>query len=216
MDEDGRFRVTEEQMVVPAAPGPGVERKAVLRRHELSVVRSDLRGFTAFCEVNGADAAVELLRDYYATVAAEVMAFGASIKEHAGDGTLVLVGAIEPSSDHAERAVAMSLSIMVRAEEFLAPHRGAGTVTGLGIGVASGVVSVGSVEAGTRVEPVAVGAAVNLAARLCARAGPGQILVDFRTLQLVRGGGSPRFEALEQARLKGFARPVPIFQAIRA
>jgi adenylate cyclase len=75
-------------------------------------------------------------------------------------------------------------------------------------------VTVGTIDAGGRLETVAIGAAVNLAARLCARAGAGQILVDERTVELVGAGRDRRLERLEAAELKGFARPVSIFQAI--
>ncbi len=184
-----------------------------LRRHELSVVAVDLRGFTAFSESAEPAEAVELLREYYGMVGSVVQAFGGMIKEHAGDGTLALVGAAGPSRDHAERAVAMTFAILAGAERFLAPRRSAGLDLGIGIGVASGPVTVGTIEAASRIEPVAVGQPVNLAARLCARALAGEILVDERTLERIREETSGRFEPLEVAALKGFAHPVPIFHA---
>ncbi len=186
---------------------------ATLRRHELSVLAVDLRGFTAFSEAAPPGETIELLRDYYGTVGAIVEAFAGTIKEHAGDGTLALVGAGGPSRDHAERAVAMAFAVLSHGERILSPRRGAGFELGLGVGVASGPVTVGAIEAASRVEPVAVGRPVNLAARLCARAGAGQILVDERTLEHIQGTLGGRFERLEIATLKGFSRPVPIFHA---
>jgi class 3 adenylate cyclase len=185
-----------------------------LHRHELSVVACDLRGYTHFSASVPPDEVVDLLREHYRRIGEIVATFRGVIKDHAGDGTLVLVGAARPSEDHADRAVAMAFAIAARADEVLLRWRRDGIEIGLGIGVASGEVTVGSIEAGSRVEPVAVGAAVNLAARLCARARPGQILVDERTVALAQGEKIGRLQRLEIAELKGFATPVPIFQAV--
>ena len=65
---------------------------------------------------------------------------------------------------------------------------------------------------GEHLEYAAVGPAVNLAARLCARAGPGQVLLDQRTVGLLGAGDDSRgVTHVEEASLKVFARPVPIY-----
>jgi len=194
------------------ADGRGVR----VRRLELTVVACDLRGYTRFSSTVAPEDVVELLADYYLTIDETVAAFQGSIKDHAGDGTLALVGASSPVGDHAERALAMALSIGVQTEEMFGWWRSAGIEIGLGIGVASGEVLVGDIATGSRVEPVAIGAAVNLAARLCARACAGQVLVAERTVELVREDACRRLERLEPALLKGFAQPIPIFRATLA
>jgi adenylate cyclase len=185
-----------------------------LERHELSVVACDLRGFTLFSSSVAPEHVVELLRQYYGSIDDVVAAFRGRIKDHAGDGTLVLVGAARPSRDHAERALGMALAIAGLGDELRRSWRHAQIEIGLGIGVASGEVTVGAIEAGSRIESVAVGAAVNLASRLCARARAGQVLVDERAAALLRHERH-RLEPLESAKLKGFARPVAVFQALR-
>jgi class 3 adenylate cyclase len=183
-----------------------------LRRHELTVLACDLRGFTAFLEAADPEKVVALLRDYYSAVAEVVATFGATIKDHAGDGVLVLVGANGPSDGHARRAVQLAVAIRERADAALLRARGPeGSVT-LGIGIASGDVTVGEIEAGSRLESIAVGTPVNLAARLCARAGSGQILLDEGTATLIGAGATTELEPLEAVRLKGFARAVRVFE----
>jgi class 3 adenylate cyclase len=87
-----------------------------------------------------------------------------------------------------------------------------GLDVGLGIGLASGYVTVGAIGAERRLEYVAVGPPVNLAARLCALAESGQILADQRTVGLIGdNGGVNRFEKLDPVALKGFARAVTVF-----
>lgn len=184
-----------------------------LRRHELSVVACDLRGYTRVSSTVAPEAVVELLAEYYAAIEETVATFRGSIKDHAGDGTLVLVGALRPCRDHAERAVAMALAIGLRSEDLFGGWRLRGIEIGLGIGVASGEVLVGEIRTDSRVEPVAVGASVNLASRLCARAAAGQVLVAEGTVELLRDEARARIERLEAAELKGFAQPIPIFRA---
>ena len=190
-----------------ARPGANV------RRHELSVVACDLRGYTRFSSTVAPEDVVDLLAEYYRAMEETVAAFRGAIKEHAGDGTLVLVGSARPTRDHAERALAMALAIGLRSEELFDSWRSGGIDIGLGVGVASGEVLVGDIRTDSRVEPVAIGAAVNLAARLCARAAAGQVLVAEGTVERVGVDVRRRIERLEPAELKGFAHPIPIFAA---
>lgn len=184
-------------------------------RVSLSVVVCDLRGFTAFSEVAAAEEVVQLLTEYYDAVGRVVTGVGGTVKDHAGDGVLCLVGAPVAYDDHAERAVALALELRTRATEVLTPWRRVGVELGLGIGVASGYVTVGAIRGATHLEYIAVGAAVTLASRLCQQAEPGQILVDQRTVALVGDHASGhRLEQLRTAELKGFARPVTIFELL--
>jgi len=181
-------------------------------RVELSVVACDLRGFTAFSETAAPEDVMQLLEDYYGTVGAVVSEFGGSIKDFAGDGILALVGAPIPYEDHAARAVGMALKIRDRAHAILRHWRDLGLELGLGVGVASGFVTVGAVGNTERLEYAAIGPPVNLAARLCSRAEAGQVLADPRAVGLVGNARNGyRFEKIETAELKGFARPVSIF-----
>ena len=83
---------------------------------------------------------------------------------------------------------------------------------GVGVGVASGFVTVGVIGSASRLEYTAVGPAVNLASRLCSEAAHGEVLVDARTTQML-GGGAPASGLLpgEALRLKGFPQPVPSY-----
>ncbi len=181
-------------------------------RIQLSVVACDLRGFTAFSETTAPEEVMQLLQQYYDTVGDAVIESGGTIKDFAGDGVLALVGAPLPFSDHAQRAVAMARKIHERGLHVLSRWRNLGIDLGLGVGVASGYVTVGALGSERRLEYAAVGPPVNLAARLCALAEPGQILVDQRTVGLLgEDGGAQGFTKLEPVTLKGFTRPVTVF-----
>ncbi len=184
-------------------------------RTELSVVACDLRGFTAFTETAAPEEIMQLLEDYYAAVGEVVGGFDGSISNFAGDGILALVGAPISHADHAARAVGMALAIRERVVAILSRWQRLGLDLGVGLGVASGFVTVGVIGGGTRLEYTAVGPAVNLAARLCARAEAGQVLAEPRIAGSVGDGGRGyRFVRLEAAELKGFARPITIFAVV--
>jgi class 3 adenylate cyclase len=79
---------------------------------------------------------------------------------------------------------------------------------GVGVGVASGQVTVGVIGGASRLEYTAVGAAVNLASRLCSEAAHGEVLVAERTRKLVEASALAReLRTGEALRLKGFAKP---------
>jgi class 3 adenylate cyclase len=181
-------------------------------RVELSAVACDLRGFTAFAETAAPEEIMTLLEEYYAAVGESVVRFGGSISNFAGDGILALVGAPIAHVDHARRAVGMALDLRDRTGGILSRWRERGLAVGVGVGVASGFVTVGVIGGTERLEYTAVGPAVNLAARLCARAEAGQILADARVVAAAgRESDGYRVQQLETAELKGFARPVTIF-----
>jgi len=176
---------------------------------ELSVVCCDLRGFTAFTAATSSQKVIRILREYYDAVGAAASECGGTIKDQAGDGVLILVGAPISFSDHAPRALGMARRIRETGMEITARWSDVDLRLGVGVGVASGFVTVGVIGAASRLEYTAVGPAVNLASRLCSEAEHGQVLIDPRTLELL--GGEARSHQLqlgEALKLKGFQQPV--------
>src|ERR1051325_2639001 len=119
-------------------------------RVELSVVACDLRGFTAFAETGAPEEVMKVLEEYYSAAGRAVAQFGGTIKDFAGDGILALVGAPIPLADHARRAVEMALAVRDRGDEALVRWRRLGLDLGLGVGVASGFATVGTIGAAGR------------------------------------------------------------------
>ncbi|HXG29008.1 MAG TPA: adenylate/guanylate cyclase domain-containing protein [Nevskiales bacterium] len=186
----------------------GLSKVLQRERRPLSVVLCDLRGFTAYAREHDSGKVVNLLERYYNVVGEVASEYGGTIKDHAGDGVLILVGAPLPLKDHARRAALMSLEIMRRVPPVLSE---AGANLGLGIGVATGKATVGAIRGAGRLEYVAVGTPVNLAARLCSRAAGGEILADDRTQAALRPDDAVVVSAREPEQLKGFPEPVPVY-----
>jgi adenylate cyclase len=182
------------------------------RTLELSVVYCDLRGFTAFSEATSSTRVIRILREYYDAVGGAAEQFGGTIKDQAGDGVLILVGAPIPFPDHAHRALALAKRIRDVGIELCSRWSDAELQLGVGIGVASGFATVGVIGAASRLEYTAVGPAVNLAARFCAEAAPGEVLVDERTWQLVAEEAKrDELRPGDALVLKGFQQPVPSY-----
>lgn len=178
---------------------------------ELSVVCCDLRGFTAFSVATESTKVIAILREYYDAVGAEAMQVGGTIKDQAGDGVLILVGAPIAMDDHASRAMELAKRIRDRGMALTAVWAEQGQKLGVGVGVATGFVTVGVLGAGSRLEYAAVGSAVNLASRLCAEAAHGQALVDARSIEIAGKATAHSAVSAGGLTLKGFPDPVQSF-----
>lgn len=173
----------------------------------ITVVACDLRGFTAFASTVPSQRVIQVLREYYDAVGRLVAEYGGTIKDYAGDGVLILVGAPIPMPDHAHRAVELAVRLRLVCRERIGDWSRDGPRLGIGVGVASGPVTVGVIGGVSRLEYTAVGPAVNLACRLCEQAADGEILLDQPTVEMAGATAAPR----RPLRVKGFAEPVPIF-----
>ena len=179
---------------------------------EITVVCCDLRGFTAYAQAHPSPQVLRVLREYYDAVGEVVGRYGATIKDFAGDGVLVLVGAPLPQADHARVGVDLAQQVRAAVREVVRRASSPTHRLGVGVGVASGAVTVGIIGSSGRYEYTAVGPAVNLASRLCELAADGEILLAAETMQ--HCGECQQNAALEPRRpvaVKGYAEPVALF-----
>ena len=176
---------------------------------ELTVVCCDLRGFTAYAEATPSERVLAVLREYYDDVGDVVAEFGATIKDFAGDGILMLVGAPIATPYHAQRGLEMAQRIRAVGIELTRRWSTTTHTLGIGLGVSSGMATVGVIGSAVRLEYTAVGSTVNLACRLCEQAAHAEILVDQRTRDLIgAGAATARMQAREPVEVKGFSRKV--------
>ena len=182
-------------------------------RREISVVFIDLRGFTAFTESAEPEEVMELLHDYHAAMGAIVLAHGGTLERFAGDSVMVFFNDPVPIDRPAEAAVRMALQMQAAFPPLGAVWRKRGYELALGCGIAQGYATLGAIGFEGRWDYAAIGNVTNLAARLCAEAAGGQVLVDRKTLARIDdiADASP----VGPLALKGFAQPVPAF-ALRA
>ena len=174
------------------------------------MVACDIRGYTAFAEQWPSAQIIEGLEEYYDHIGRIAARYDATIKDYAGDGVLLLVGAPLHCADHAARATAMADTIMREVSARLATWCDDCEPLGMGIGVATGEATVGLVG-GVRLEYAAVGSVVNRASRLCDAAPAGEILLDEATFTLAQQDAALQnsLQPHEALSLKGFDGLVP-------
>jgi class 3 adenylate cyclase len=184
-------------------------RHAVQHRSlNITVISCDLRGFTAFAQAHPSSSVIKTLREYYNAVGKVVAEYDGTVKDYAGDGILILVGAPLPVPSHSRSGLEMARRIREVGVEVTQRWSTPAHRLGIGVGVASGTVTVGIIGSASRWEYTAVGPAVNLASRLCEMAADREVLIDARTVEL---SGMGRLVREAPRAVKGFADPVPVW-----
>lgn len=134
---------------------------------EVTVLFTDVRGFTALAETLGAREVAELLSELHGAMAEVVFRFGGTLDKFLGDGLLCYFGAPLPQPDHASRAVSAALEMrrVLSALNQSRTSRGEPPLE-LGAGLHTGTVVVGDIGPPERREFTIVGDTVNVASRL--------------------------------------------------
>ena len=176
---------------------------------ELSVVCIDFRGFTSYAEAVPSRAVIDLISEYHEAIAEAVADHDGMVKDYAGDGVLILVGAPIRRPDHAAAAVALARTAMEAAHGVTDRWATGPHPLGVGIGVATGRVTVGAIGDTARMDYTAVGTAMNVGARLCSVAEDGAILIDEPTARAVTGMKGVDFRS--ELNLKGMSTPIAVY-----
>jgi adenylate cyclase len=175
-------------------------------RREIVVVFCDLRGYTAFSETAEPEEVLEFLREYHGALGPLVAQFEGTLDQFSGDGIMVFFNDPVPCADPAERAVKMAMAMRDAAGALLAKWRRRGRELGFGAGIAQGYATLGQIGFAERSGYTAIGTVCNLAARLCAEAKDGQILVAQRVAIEVEK--ITTLEEIGALALKGLTQPV--------
>jgi adenylate cyclase len=184
----------------------GDEKILESHRREIVVVFCDLRGYTAFTETAEPEEVLDFLREYHGALGPLVSQFEGTLDQFSGDGIMVFFNDPVPIPDPAERAVKMAVAMREAAGTLIAHWRERGRDLGFGAGIAQGYATLGQIGFSERSGYTAIGTVCNVAARLCAEAKDGQILLS----QLVNVAlkGSFATEQLGPLALKGLTQPV--------
>jgi len=136
-------------------------------KQEVTVLFSDIRGFTAFSEGKPPEAIVARLNEYFTAMTEIVFRRQGTLDKYLGDGLMAVFGAPAPSENHAAQAVAAAVEMLDRLEELNKQWQEKGEVNiGIGIGINSGSVVVGNIGSPERMDYTVIGEEVNLASRL--------------------------------------------------
>lgn len=178
---------------------------------DVTILMSDLRGFTALIDRLAPRDVVTFLNLYLEAMVEVISRYGGTIDEIIGDAILVLFGAPLPRVDHAANAVACGLAMqlaMTEVNQRLAAK--GGTELEMGIGINTGRVVVGNIGSVRRTKYAAVGANVNLAGRIESFTTGGQLLISESTRTAIQ---SPlRLDAEFSVEPKGAPRRLRLYE----
>ena len=192
----------------------GDEKILESHRREIVVVFCDLRGYTAFTETAEPEEVFNFLREYHSALGPLVAQFEGTLDHFSGDGIMVFFNDPVPCPDPAERAVKMAMSMREAASKLITVWRRHGCELGFGAGIAQGYATLGQIGFPDHSGYTATGTVCNLAARLCADAKDGQILVSSRIAEAVEAVA--RLEDLGNLELRGLRRPVATFNVVQS
>ena len=178
-------------------------------RREIVVVFCDLRGYTAFTETAEPEEVLDFLREYHSALGPLISQFEGTLDQFSGDGIMVFFNDPVPCPDPAMRAVKMAVAMREAASALIAKWRRLGRELGFGAGIAQGYATLGQIGFAERSGYTAIGTVCNLAARLCAEAKDGQILVAQRVAVVVEE--TTMLEEMGAIALKGLTQPVVAF-----
>jgi class 3 adenylate cyclase len=177
---------------------------------EATILFSDIRGFSALAERLPAREVAEVVDRHLAAMVEVVTSNGGVLDKFAGDAVMAVFGAPRPVTDHAQRALACAVAMQRRQSALNSEAEHAGfPAFEIGIGINTGTVIAGTLGGPGRLDYTVLGDAVNIAQRLEAEAGGGEILATAVT---VRQCGTDRAEPIGLKQLKGHQELVHVYR----
>jgi adenylate cyclase len=148
-------------------------------RSEVTILNSDIRGFTNLTRDMDPDDIVEMLNDYYHVEVPILFAYGGTIDKFMGDAILAVFGSPEHDAKQCEHAVLAAVEMQAAVAKVNERRRSRGLPCAEpGIGIHCGEVMHGFVGTSDRMEFTVIGEAVNKTSRYCSAAGKGEILIS--------------------------------------
>ncbi len=175
-------------------------------RRNVTVFFSDIRGFTSFSERVQPEVVIDTLNKYLSTQARLVVKHHGVIDKYVGDELV----AIFEGPDMVDNALLTATEIQ---KEIIRLNRDNPENIQIGIGINTGMAIVGNVGSEERMDHTVLGNNMNLGARLCSIAQPGQILISESSWRLAKSK-EVSFRPLDAITVKGIARPVPIYEVL--
>jgi class 3 adenylate cyclase len=206
----GRLKRFFSPQLAEAILSGGAEDPLRSHRRDITVVFVDLRGFTAFAETAEPEEVMNVLREYHAQMGQLVVAHEGTLERFTGDGMMIFFNDPVVVENPSERAVRMAVAMRSHVAELAARWRKLGYDLDFGIGIAQGYATLGAIGFEGRWDYGAIGSVTNLAARLCAEARPGQILISRRVFAAVED--LVEATPVGELALKGFSRPIPTYE----
>jgi adenylate cyclase len=180
-------------------------------RRRVTIMMSDLRGFTDLSERLKPEQVVQMLNAYFKVMVDVVFKYKGTINEIIGDSLLIIFGAPQEMPDRTQMAVACAIEMqnaMGRVNEY---NRGDGLPRiEMGIGINEAEVIVGNIGSSKRIKYGVVGSGVNMTSRIESYTIGGQILVSESVYSVI--GDLLRVDGRREFTPKGSTRPLRVFE----
>ncbi len=177
---------------------------------EISILMSDLRGFTALTADMDPEQVITFLNRYLGKMIEILVDHRAVIDEIIGDGILAFFGAPEPLEDHPTRAVACALAMQTAMDEINRANEADGLPhLQMGIAVNTGLVVVGNIGSEQRAKYSVVGSQVNFTGRMESYSVGGQVLISASTYERVRD--LVEVQGTMEVQMKGVPLPASLY-----
>jgi len=203
-------RIVDELIKDPSKAKLGGARK------EITVLFSDIRGFTSFSEKHQPEEVVSLLNEYLGAMTEIVFEHEGTLDKFVGDAIMALWGAPVGQPDHAERACRCALAMIRKLEELQKKWVSEGKYAiDIGVGINTGDVVVGNMGAeGKKMDYTVIGDNVNLGARLegLTRKYNNHIIISEYTYEKVKD--IVRAKELDSVTVKGKEKPVVVYDLV--
>jgi adenylate cyclase len=184
-----------------------------VEQKELSILFSDISGFTAWSSVQKPEYIRQTLNQYFEEMARIVFKYGGTIDKYMGDGMMVFFGDPLTQEDHALRAVKSAVEMQLKTRELRRMWETEGGMPiRIRVGINTGEVVVGNMGSSRRLDYTTIGANVNLAQRLESGAPVGGILITKTVCDKVKDEIEVRASGTIEA--KGFSEPVEVFEVV--
>jgi adenylate cyclase len=177
----------------------------------ITVLFADIRGFTAFSEAEKPERVVNLLNKYFTAMTEIIFEHGGTLDKYLGDGLMAIFGAPKASDKDADNAVKSAIAMQNKLVELNSELRTAGFGDiSIGIGLHTGIATIGYIGSERRSEYTAIGDTVNLASRLESAAAGGQILISEATGRSCKE--SFQIRKCEPLQVRNRVQPVSLFE----
>ena len=183
-------------------------------RAVLSVLYADVRGSTSLAEHTDPELLVGFINDYLGRMTEVILSHEGTLDKFVGDEVMALFSAPFLQPDHALRAVRVGLEMQTVHQAVMETWRGSSIEPApIGVGIATGELTVGEMGCAQRTDYTVIGRAANLGSRICGVAKAGQVLVSQATYDLIE----EQVEAIPVPglQLKGVDRDVTVYHVTR-
>ena len=185
----------------------------------VTVLFSDIRGFTTFSEKLTAHEVVEMLNAYFTRACEPILQQGGTVDKYIGDAVMAVFGSPVPHPDHARRALRAALGMAKEAEAFKRwmterfPDRGLAEF-GIGIGLFTGEAVIGDIGTPKRKEFTAIGDTVNAASRLEGATKELKVVIAAAETTVMAAGEGVQTGKVETLTVKGRSGAIRVYEII--